>query len=217
MGAYLELSNFFKNGLINEAKKFKYSNSNILILEGQESSLKTEYPAIYSNLVSCKHNRDRRMIMEYAQDLVASWVFEDYLIEEFKKIGYILEKSGTDKNREILSSSKVSAASDCLLKHNGNSILIEIMSDYKGYWTKYNKVDLRDDKFNKLKISKSKFLGISVKDKLYFLLNFNNDINATYSPSHFAYGGKPVYSITLRKDILKPFDIENIAKDIIQF
>lgn len=217
MGAYLELSNFFENGLINEAKKFKYSNSNILILEGQESSLKTQYPAIYSNLISCNHNRDRRTIMEYAQDLVASWVFEDYLIEEFKKIGYILERSGADKNREILSNSKVSAASDCLLKHNGNSILIEIMSDYKGYWTKYNKVDLRDDKFNKLKILKSKFLGISVKDKLYFLLNFNNDINATYSPSHFAYGGKPVYSITLSKDILKPFDIENVAKDIIKF
>ena len=87
---YKELSNFFEMRLELLAKKLNYSESNILVLEGNEEELKNLYPDVHANILSCIHNRDGRSPMEYARDLVSSWIFEDYMVQKFHSLGYNL-------------------------------------------------------------------------------------------------------------------------------
>ena len=91
------------DGLVSKAKELGYKEENILILKGQENELKSQYSECYDNIQSCRHNRDTRTPMEYAQDLVASWIFEDYIVKKIQE-NPLLEilLAGADKKREIL-------------------------------------------------------------------------------------------------------------------
>ena len=84
MSAFEGLSNFFGASLEDMAKRLNYNPANILILQNKEKELRLKFPETYTNLVSCKHNRDRRTVMQYAQDIIASWIIEDYILNEFK-------------------------------------------------------------------------------------------------------------------------------------
>lgn len=97
---YEMLERFFDETMINIAKKMGYSEENIIILENNEEKLKRDYEDVYNNLKSCRHNRDGRTEMEYAQDLVCSWIFEDYLIYNLKLSGLNVELSGADFERK---------------------------------------------------------------------------------------------------------------------
>ena len=51
MGAFKELSsNFFKD-IVKTAEEMGYSKPNILVLKGDELSLKNSYPVVYNNLL----------------------------------------------------------------------------------------------------------------------------------------------------------------------
>lgn len=212
MGAFNQLSAYYPEGLVNKANELNYSNANLLILVGDEQGLKCFYPEIYDNLLSCRHNKDGRSFMEYAQDLVASWIFEDDIMSQLKAGGLIIECAGTDKKREILAHKNVSAGSDYLVCWEGKRILLELMSDYTGYWTRYGQMDLRDDKYTKLKMSSSLFLGVSTKDQKFIFLDFSADTKATYIPSHRPYGYKPAYQIKFDKSNLLPFNFGRLVE-----
>lgn len=213
MGAYQNMLGLYPD-LIEKAKSFRYPASSICILEGDEDKLKHLFPEAYANLMSCNHHRDRRTPMEYGQDLVASWLFEDYLMENLQKHGITVYGAGADKNREVLPNAKVSSSSDCLVNFNGKERLLELMSDYTGYWAKYKRMELRDAKFTKMQESKSLFLGVSTVDKKYLLLDMAEDFDYQFIPAYFLYGGKPAYSIKLSPGLLKDLDFAQIAADI---
>ncbi len=200
--------------LIEKAKAFGYPGSSICILEGDEKKLQHDFPTAYNNLMSCNHHRDRRTPMEYGRDLVASWLFEDYLMERLQDEGISVSGAGADKNREVLPNAKVSSSSDCLVEYNGKERLLELMSDYTGYWATYKKMELRDSKFTKMQESKSLFLGVSTVDQKYILLDMSERFDFTFIPSYFLYGGKPAYSIKLAQNLLKNLDFKQIAEDI---
>lgn len=200
--------------LIEKAKSYGYPESSVCILEGDMKKLECEFPVAYNNLMSCNHHRDRRTPIEYGQDLVASWLFEDYLMENLQAQGISVSGAGADKNREVLSNAKVSASSDCLVCYKGKQRLLELMSDYTGYWAKYKKMELRDSKFTKMQESQSLFLGISTVDHKYILMDMSGDFDVTFIPSYFLYGGKPAYSIKLSPNLLKDLDFAQIASDI---
>lgn len=214
MGAYSKLSKYFSNGIVAKAIELGYSDDNILILEGKENTLRNSYPEIWDNLQSCKHHRDRRTPLEYAQDLVASWVFEDCLISALYNAGLDITHAGADRNRKILSGSNVSASSDAAILVRGHYVPLEIMCDYTGFWTRTNRMDLRDSKYSKLKNAHSLFLGFSTVDNKVILLDFADDLNVTYTPSHFAYGGKPAYSIHISPNDLWPFKMPILINEI---
>lgn len=50
MGAYTYLNKFFPGGLAERAKQAHYDEDNILILQGDEVSLKTNYRQTYDNI-----------------------------------------------------------------------------------------------------------------------------------------------------------------------
>ncbi len=213
MGAFANLGSFFGENLVTIAKKCGYHQSNILILESKIEQLQNEYPNVYKALNSCTHHRDSRTPLQYAQDLVASWLFEDYILQLCSENGLDIEGDGADKNREILSSAKVSASSDSLVTLNGKSRPMEIMTDYGGYWSRTGLLDLRDSKYMKLENSRSLFLGFSTKDNKYLLIDFSEPVPSKYIRSHFPYGGKPAYQISC-KGLLQKFDINKVISEI---
>ena len=213
MGAYQNMSGLYPD-LIEKAKAYGYPSSSICILEGDEKKLQRDFPDAYNNLMSCNHHRDRRTPMEYGRDLVASWLFEDYLMEHLQAEGISVSSAGADKNREVLPNAKVSSYSDCLVRYDGRERLLELMSDYTGYWARYKKMELRDSKYTKMQESKSLFLGVSTVDQKYILLDMSEVFDFTFIPAYFLYGGKPAYSIKLSRDRLRDLDFRDIAEDI---
>lgn len=126
--------------LVPVATSLGYPESSICVLEGDIDLLAAKFPQTHANLMSCRHNRDSRTPIEYGQDLVASWIYEDTLMAELNNCGLEIVGAGADRNREILATAKVSAASDCCVSSGGSSRKLEIMNDYKGYWSKYRRM-----------------------------------------------------------------------------
>lgn len=218
---YNKLEIFFDDTMINIAKKMGYKEENIIILENNETKLLQKFPDVYQNLLTCNHNRDNRSIMEYAQDLVCSWVFEDYLIYNLKLFGIDIKLSGNDRNREILKNKSVSSNPDYLITYNRKTAFIELANDYTGYWRRAGKCDLRDDKFNhiKSKISGNDFsflLGIDFSNDSFFIIDLIKDEKIIEYSNYHRFYHKPAYTIHLDKIKYSFFSFENIAKRIIE-
>lgn len=211
---YNELAKFFEMPLETLAKKIGYQESNIMILKGDEENLKKFYPNIYQNILSCVHNRDGRSPIEYARDLVSSWLFEDFMVTKFKNLGYNLYLSGKDKDRTILPTNNVGSDCDIVFEFNNYSLNIEIVNDYSNHWQQYKTLDLRDNKFNKLLQTNSVLLAISLINKTYSLIPISKELHFIYIPSHRPYGGKPAYQINLEEIIFNDFKIVDIIENL---
>ena len=74
--------------------------------------------------------------------------------------------------------------------------MLEVVKDYKGYWSRYNKVDLRDQKYPNLKKDDGILLGIDFERLMFFVLKVR-ETTSVYIESHFPFGGKPAHSISL--------------------
>jgi len=216
---YLMLESFFDRNMIDIAKELNYSTDNILILQSDENRLQNEFPETYKNLMSCTHNRDSRLPIAYAQDLICSWIFEDYLLENLKENGLDIRLSGNDKLRKILNVRKVSSNSDYLVTIGRKNIFIELANDYKGYWKKNKVCDLRDDKFKHIQKMSSEadfslLLGIDFSNRKFFILDvLDSNTKITYRDYHWAYH-KPVYSLDLNCVNYYDFDFLKIVEII---
>lgn len=213
MGAFTGMTELLGD-LVPVATSLGYPESSICVLKGDIDLLAAEFPQTHANLMSCRHNRDSRTPIEYGQDLVASWIYEDTLMAELNNCGLEIVGAGADRNREILATAKVSAASDCCVSSGGSSRKLEIMNDYKGYWSKYRRIDLRDDKFNKLDRENSIFLGVAPQEKKYIIIDFAKKVDAKYIPRHFPYGYKPAYQISISANELEDLSFNKIANKI---
>ncbi len=214
MGAYIGSQSFFKYPLIEVARRLDYSQDNILILQGDIETLQKLYPEIYENIMSCHHHRDNRTPLEYAQDLVASWLVEDSFLKVLNTNGLYTKLDGADHNRKILANVRTSASSDFIVSYNGNSRKLELMNDYTGYWARTGVLDLRDSKYKSLKAEESLFLAVSVTTKDFALFDFSDEIKAKFIPSHHPYGGKSAYQIDITKETMLEASPPNITEAI---
>lgn len=217
MGAFTGLTDFFGCDLAGLARRLHYTQDNLYILGGDMESLRREFPQIYDNIMSCEHNKDSRTPLQYAQDVVASWLFEDYIVAKFTELGYVMELAGEDRERKILKNSRVSSNSDCIFRYGGGSVKVEIMTSYTDYWKKTKALDLRDSKYQKLCRDTGTLLCVSAVDRTFALIDFTTgDIGARFIPSHRPYGGKPAYQIDLSEAGFKPFLAQSIATELIK-
>lgn len=214
---YNTLNNLFKKPLHQVAKKINYSQSNIYILENEFSKLKTDYPQIWNALLSCKHNKDKRTYEEYAKDLVSSWIYEDILLGYLQKNDFEIYLNGSDYKREILSTSKVMTDSDYLIKKDNIQRNVELVNSYTNYWKITNKIDLRDNKFLKMKKNKVLLLCIDLYNNIFYLLDFNfENFGYKYLDYHKPYG-KPAYQIDIKNQQKYTFSINNLIKILSTF
>lgn len=214
MGAYEGLSHYFSQGILSKAVELGYSESNLLLLQGEETIFRQKYSNIYNKLMSCSRQRDNRTPFEYGRDLVASWVFEDCIIGSLRDSGLDIRHGGSDKDRQILQDGDILGTSDCIITVDGRDVPLEIMCDYTGFWTNTERIDLRNNKYQKLKDSKSLFLGFSTFDNKLIILNFTEPLRTHYIESHRPYGGKSAYSIELEKRFIHTFDIDTMTEVI---
>lgn len=218
MGAFEGLSNYFGMPLYNYAIDLGYDESNILILKGELSALKNRYSSIYQNLLSCRHHSDRRTPLEYGQDLIASWIFEDFFISEMQNDVFEIFLSGTDRTRLILPNQKTSTSSDYHIRtHTGYEIAMELVNDYTGFWYKNHKLHLRDNKYIHLCQNQSLLLAIALSPQVqkYTLFDFRQNIQAKRILSHKPYGGKPAYELSVMPESLYDFTFTNVKETIL--
>ncbi len=212
MGAFNQLT-ALEGDLTVLAQKLNYPASSICVLSGDIEALQRDYPNIYDNLLSCIHNKDRRSYILYAQDLVASWLYEDYLMHELNMAGLSIVGAGADKNREILPNDKVSTDSDCLVSFEGKERGLELMNDHKGFWKNTHTCHLRDNKYQKIVESHSIFLGVSTFDHTYLLFDDITAVPSEYIPFH-RYWHKPAVELKLKAGDFRAIDYKNIAQRI---
>jgi hypothetical protein len=216
MGPFEGVSLLFNDNLISIAKELNFSESNICILQDNEENIKKTFPEVYKNILSCSHHRDARTPIQYARDLVASWLFEDYIMQVLNKSGINIILSGSDRNREILPNKRVTTESDYLIQFGTNKIHLELMSNYTNFWKKTNKLHLRDAKYKKMSESGAVMLCVSPIDKYFFIIDFRNKINATFIPYHYPYGGKPAYELSIDRFDKHSFEELVLAKAIMK-
>ena len=214
MGSFYGLSKYFSYGIVAKAKELGYDESNILLLAGEETLFRDRYPEVYNSLLSCIHHRDNRTPFEYGRDLVASWVFEDCVIQSLRESELDVTHNGADKNRKILQDGQVMSDSDAMVHINGKDIPIEIMCDYTGFWSRRGVIDLRDNKYQKLKETNSLFLGFSTTDDVLITIDFSKEIKVNYIQSHKPYGGKPCWSVLLHPEYIRTFTRQEVVDSV---
>ena len=87
MGAFSGATEFFRMPLSQLARRYRYAEDNICILEGDLQKLREQFSETYDNLCSCTHQADQRSPLKYGQDLVASWLVEDVFLRVFWAAG----------------------------------------------------------------------------------------------------------------------------------
>jgi hypothetical protein len=194
-----------------------YSKTNLAILRGDFDWVMQNDPEQYACIQSCNYLRDKRTPFEYARDIAASWLFEDYFLNELSKTeSFETFLDGADKQRKFLTGKKTSAKSDYKIRRGGVEKKLELMTDYKGYWRKNKVIDLRDDKFNKLCAENSLFVGVSISTNEFFVTDFKN-LNTKHIDSHFLYGGKPVTQISTSEIEFLPFSMPAVIGKLLGY
>jgi len=210
---YTTLCKLFKKPLEEVAGSLDYSESNILILSNEFQQLKSDYPEVWSALKSCTHNRDKRTIEQYAQDLVSSWVYEDSVHDQLCQ-HFDINLGGSDKNRQILSKSRITSNSDYIITYKNKAFSFELVNSYSNYWKEYQKIDLRDDKFLHLNHLNAILVCIDIYNKEFYLIDLGLDHKKfRYIPFHKPWN-KPAYQIEINDIKAMQLTITNLVQEI---
>lgn len=214
MSKFESLSDFFGQNIIEYAIEYGYSLPNILILEGNAKRLEEEYPDTYNVLLSCNALKDNRTAMSYGQDLVSSWLFEDYIYDQLKTRGMDIVLSGSDKDRVILPPKKVTASSDYMVyKGEDRRYAVELVTDYTGFWIRNRKMHIRADIYAYLLDNNGFILGVSMKDneRSFGIIEVSPHLPILKLDRHALYGGKPAVEIALPEHFFTDFYEDDIA------
>lgn len=205
------LSKLYKKPLWQVAKKLGYNESNVLILQDNFDELKIKYPNVWQIIISCAHNKDKRSFEDYSKDLVSSWIFEDTLLHYIKKFGINIKLNGSDVRRNILSNIQIKSDSDYVITLNKIKRNAELITSYTNYWKLNNRIDLRDNKYLKLKQSNSLVICVDLYNRNFFILDLNNTY-AKYIEHHKPYN-KSAYQIYLDNKPIN-FTIKNLITEL---
>ena len=170
---------------------------------GKEYSLvmKGELTSTLDDILNlCRHNRDGRSNLQYAQDLILGWILEDYIIERFQTSDVVFIKTGGDADRKFLVGTKVTSDSDYEVHISGNRFFVDLAHDFNLFWRNKRACHLRDNKLLNLmaksKVAPTFLLGISIADGSCILKHIHENMNKKYILCHYAYK-KPAYEIPM--------------------
>ena len=106
---------------------------------------------IIKKCASLKHHMDRRSPLDYGLDLLYGWIIEDIIEKLLINKGFDVFISSADADREFLPSKLIKASSDFHISKKTVKREVEILVDWKETWSRYNHLDLRDNKYLNLK------------------------------------------------------------------
>lgn len=196
MGAYHNASQLLPKPVLAMSREFNYSKENYLILSRQSKQLQKEFKQTWENIQSCVYCADGREPIEYARDLVASWVVEDYFLHLLTEAGCQAAVAGADRNRAVLPCCQTGADCDFQVRLDGQTFHVEFLCDYTGYWRRTGHVDLRDGKYKKLRSQQALALGVDAQQRQAILLDFRQNVPGVRRvEAHKPYGGKPAYMV----------------------
>jgi len=131
-----------------------------------DDELKQEDRSKLSVLEDLDHLKDERSNYEYALDLIMGWMIEDLIID---LINQETLHASADKDREFLENPEADA--DLEIDLENNSIPLEIVNDYTGFWKNKRELsNLRDSKFQNLKEEDALILGIDMENRKILLI-----------------------------------------------
>lgn len=213
MGAFQNASILIGRPLLEAAWEYGYSVPNLMLLSGRDEELQKKFPAVYEDIQTCGHNADSRTPMEYARDLVASWVVEDWFLHLLNDAGCEAAVVGADRSRNILPGCVVSSASDFQIRYCGQDLRLEFLCDYTGFWRRNGKIDLRDAKYQHLRHEQALIFGADTLSQQGVLLDLKNDVPgiiqvASYKP----YGGKPAVRVPCKEEDFFPLKASSLAE-----
>ena len=215
MGAYQSASQLLPKPVLAMAREFNYSKENYLILARRNKQLQKDFPQIWENIQSCAYCADGRSSIEYARDLVASWLVEDYFLHLLTEAGCEATAAGADKRRAILQYCQTGADCDFQVRLNGQVCHVEFLCDYTGYWRRTGHVDLRDGKYKKLRAQQAQALGVDARQRQAILLDFRQEVPGVRRLEvHKPYGGKPAYVVPCPETGFFPLSPDELAKHL---
>lgn len=181
-----------------------------LILSLLEDSLdqdQTDY--LEDRLGDLDHLKDHRDVANYALELLRGWLVEDTLVYLLRGNGLIVYLTGKDSEREFLTST--TSEHDLEIDENGNIYRVELATDFSGFWQKNGLLDLRDNKYKKLKSRENSYLlGLDFSNQKFVLVT-PEEVDAQRTPQH-PYWNKPAYRINCEK--INFYSIDSIGKKI---
>ena len=131
--------------------------------------------------------------------------------------GINIRLSGADRTRTILPNQRTSTSSDYIIRNNNDEeYFAELVNDYTGFWYRYQKLHLRDNKYLQLQRRHSLLLALAltISTQKFAVFDFRQDIPAVYIPSHRPFGHKPAYELNISQEMLHDFSIENIKHQL---
>lgn len=139
-GSFYNLVKISKKKALENYIYNNYSAENVAIMANDENYLRRTNPSLFNGYLN-NERRDRRTLMQYMQDLVASWIIEDTILTKIKlfskEIGIPLtiKHTGCDKNRSILVddtiAGRVTNNADFIAAINNTSIPLELSICFK--------------------------------------------------------------------------------------
>lgn len=176
-GAYVNLFHLFsEEKIISLMRRFDYSDENFAIMAGDESYLKRNNPQLLNSSEIHSIRKDNRNLLEYFQDLIAGWLFEDCvecIIDTDSKLQ--IQKNGADKERKILIRG-VKYTSDFKITYENNTKPLELIMDYDSFFKKNGYFHLRLNKYDSLKRENALLLSIDIKNNTFYLLDFSQEL-----------------------------------------
>ena len=213
MGAFQNASILLGRPVLEAAQEYGYSDSNLLLLAGQDMKLCRDYPAVSENIQTCAHCADDRTLMDYARDLTASWVVEDWFLRLLMDAGCEISAAGADRSRELLSGCQVGATSDFQVQYQGKNLRVEFLCDYTGFWRRTGMIDLRDGKYQHLRKEQALAFGADALWQRGILLDMSEDIPGIIRvPSYKPYGGKPAVRVPCQEEEFFALEANRLAE-----
>lgn len=107
---------------------------------------------ILTQVGNISFTKDARTAAAYAYDLIMGWLVEDIIIEHIENSGLMVVKIGADAERRFLKSGAITSDLDIEIfnPNTGEKERFDIYFDANGYWAKYDKIDIRESKWNTL-------------------------------------------------------------------
>lgn len=197
-------------------KHFNYSDENYAIMAGDKDYLKKTNSSLFSNSGGKMKRRDDRTDMQYFQDLVAGWLYEDMLILSIhrRNSNIKIRLNGGDSTRCILGH-KVTNEPDFKVIYKNKYILIEMAMSHTNYCYNTGKIHLRNNKREHLISRNSLFLEINteatsaINKKPTYALLTSSDLTDFIKEIQW---GKESDCIFISKEQYKPMEL--LTKDI---